>query len=93
MDWATAEDSKAPPGWKLESFDGEVENLESCANGWNAYAPGESHGHLMSRMRGSGRATVKYKDCLGEGFIALYLNDRRIDNSPDRTGELRTFRF
>ena len=92
MEWATAEDSNAPPGWKMIDFNGKVENLESCANGWNAYAPGNLHGHLSARMRGSGRATVKYKDCLGEGFIGLYVNDRRVDKTPTNTGELRTFR-
>lgn len=63
-----------------------------CANGWNAYGVRELQGQLYATMKGYGRATVKYRDCYGQGFIGLYLNGIKIDNTPKKTTQLRTYR-
>ena len=93
VDWQTAEDAKAPNGWAVWNFQEHAGNLRSCANGWNAYAYLQDRGQLYATMKGYGRATVKYRDCWGEGFVSLFLNGRQIDKSTSYSSDLRTFRF
>ena len=92
MDWHTAEDSKAPEGWTNLGLRSHAGNSKNCGNGWNGYARLNAQGQLYAKMKGLGRATVKYSDCYGEGFATLYLNGKLIDQSPENTGEVRTFR-
>ena len=40
-------------------------------------------GTLPRRETESGRATVKYKDCWGEGSTGLYLNGNLVDRADD----------
>ena len=93
VDWQTAKDSVAPEGWAIWNFQEHAGNLRACGNGWNAYAYMQERGKLYATMKGYGRATVKYKDCWGEGFASLYLNGKPIDKSGAYSSELRTFRF
>ena len=92
MDWQTAEDSTAPEGWTNLGLDNDVGDFESCGDGWNGYARKKTQGQLYATMKGAGRATVKYRDCLGEGFATLYLNGKQLDKSQKNTGKLRMFR-
>ena len=92
MDWQTAEDSKAPEGWTNLGINGHAGDSKNCGEGWNGYGRLKEQGQLFATMKGEGHATVKYSDCLGEGFAALYLNGKQIDKSPANSGELRTFR-
>ena len=59
VDWAHASDAKAPVGWHVVGFTGDVGNGRKCKNGWNAYANGGNQGQLSARMTGSGIATVQ----------------------------------
>ena len=93
VDWKTAKDFKAPPGWTASGFNWHVSNLRYCGNGWNAYANGASQGQLYAAMKGYGRATVQYSDCWSEGSAVLYLNGKQLDRSPQNTGQLRTYRW
>ena len=92
VEWKIAEDAKAPEGWTSWGLDNSAGNLGGCGNGWNGYAHFREKGQLAARMTGSGRATVKYKDCWGEGYAGLYLNGILMDKSPANTAETRTFR-
>ena len=93
MDWKNSEDAVAPFGWTAKGFAGHVGDMRKCAGGWNAYAPGQSQGQLYTRLKGFGRATVKYRDCWSQGFIGVYLNGKQIDESSTNSGEQRTFRL
>ena len=92
MDWQTAPDGTAPEGWKIWNLDEHAADLRNCGNGWNGYAFMQDKGQLYAKMKGHGIATIKYRDCWGEGFAGVYLDGRRIDKSATGTGELRIFR-
>ena len=93
MNWKIAKDSKAPQGWTNLGLTGKVDDSEvDCANGWHGFARNKAQGQLYATMKGSGRATVKYKDCLGQGFATLYLNGKQLDKSETNSGKLRMFR-
>ena len=92
VDWEKAQDSKTPKGWTNMGLENRVDDYANCASRWNGFSNGNVEGQLYATMKGSGRATVEYKDCLGKGFVALYLNGKQIDKSPESSGELRTFR-
>ena len=93
MDWANVLDAKAPAGWHAQGFYVEgVSDQKLCGNGWNAYAGQNKQGQLYATMIGSGRATVQYRDCWSEGFVGLYLNGLKIDQSSTNDGKLRTYR-
>ena len=92
VDWANVLDAKAPSGWHAQGFFGHVSDLRLCGNGWNAYAFLGDQGQLYATMIGSGRATVQYRDCWSEGFVGLYLNGLKIDQSSTNDGKLRTYR-
>ena len=94
VDWKTVADGpKAPPGWTTGGFNGNVGNQRKCGNGWNAYATGGNQGRLYAKMKGSGQATVRYRDCWSEGFVGLYLNGVKKDQTGNKNGQLRTYRY
>ena len=82
----------APAGWEATGFNGAVGDTGDCKDGWNAFAYSSNKGKLFATMKGSGRATVKYKDCLKGGFVGLYVNDVQKDHTETETGNLRTYR-
>ena len=92
VDWAHASDAKAPVGWHVVGFNGNVGNGRKCKNGWNAYANGSNQGQLYATMKGSGIATVQYRDCWSEGFVGLYVNGLKMDQSSTNDGKLQTYR-
>ena len=92
VDWKTAADKVAPAGWTASGFNGHIFFSNKCDNGWNAYANRDDQGQLYAMMKGYGLATVKYRDCWGEGFVGLYLNGQKIDNSSTVASEPRTYR-
>ena len=80
-------------GWTANGLDAYVPDGQfKCGDGWNGFSYYELQGQLYATMKGYGRATVKYRDCKGEGYVGLYLNGIKIDNSPIGTGQLRIFR-
>ena len=93
VDWANVLDDKAPAGWHVKGFNGNVGDAKQCKNGWNAYANGGSQGELYATMTGSGRATVQYRDCWSQGFVGLYVNGVKKDQSGTNNGQLRTYRW
>ena len=92
VDWANVVDQKAPAGWQVKGFSGNVGDARKCKHGWNAYAGGRSQGQLYATMKGYGRATVKYRDCWGEGFVGLYVNGEREDQTEENNSVQRTYR-
>ena len=93
VDWENAEDSKAPEGWTNLGLTNDAGNRKSCARGWNGYARLKEQGQLYATMKGSGRATVEYRDCLAQGFASLYLNGKLLDKTEENNGKLQTFRL
>ena len=92
VDWKTASDSTAPEGWTISGFSSNVGDLRDCANGWNAYATLANQGELTGVMQGAGRATVVYRDCWREGFVGLYVNGEKMDQTEENNGVQKTFR-
>ena len=80
VNWKTAQDNKAPKGWQIKGFNGNVGNQRLCANGWNAYANGNKQG----------TETIKYRDCWREGHASVYLNGKLKGQSGNRNGALKT---
>jgi hypothetical protein len=94
VNWATVtKGPTAPPGWTTSGFNGNVGNDKGCANGWNAYANGANQGSLVGTLEGNGRATVVYADCWKEGFVGLYVNGVKKDQTADSTGAVKTYSF
>ena len=92
MDWQNAQDSQTPEGWTNVGLDNRVDDHVNCVDRWNGFSSSDAQGQLYATMKGSGRATVKYKDCLGQGFATLYLNGKQLDKSETNSGKLRMFR-
>ena len=92
VDWANVLDDKAPAGWHVKGFNGNVGDAKQCKYGWNAYANGGKQGQLYTTMTGAGRATVQYRDCWSQGFVGLYVNGKKKDQSGTNNGKLRTYR-
>ena len=92
VDWATVPDQKAPAGWVGEGFIKGFGDRENCANGWSALAGISQTGRLFTSLKGSGEATAKYSDCNKGGFVGLWLNNKRIDQTKQGTDEVREFR-
>ena len=92
VNWQTAKDSTAPPGWKVSGFSGNVGNQRQCAGGWNAYRGGSGQGTLSTTLKGSGTVTAKYRDCWREGHASMYLNGKLVGQSGNRNGALQTTR-
>jgi hypothetical protein len=90
VNWQTAKDSTAPPGWKVSGFSGNVGNQRQCAGGWNAYRGGSGQGTLSTTLKGSGTLTAKYRDCWREGHATMYLNGKQVGQSGNRNGALKT---
>ena len=44
-------------------------------------------------MKGAGRATVEYADCWKSGFVGLYLNGVKKNQTGTNDGILTTFSF
>jgi hypothetical protein len=94
VNWKTATDNKAPEGWKIAGFNGNVGNKRLCANGWNAYANGNKQGTLSTTMEGSGTVTIKFRDCWKEGTATVYLNDKQKGvTKNDKKGSQKTVSF
>ena len=90
VNWQTAADSRAPAGWKVSGFNGNVGNKRLCAGGWNAYANFRDQGTLSAKMKGSGTVTIQYRDCWKEGTATVYLNGEQKGITEDLTGALQT---
>merc|ERR1719271_881759 len=93
VNWKTAADNKAPKGWKISGFNGNVGNSRLCANGWNAYANGNNQGTLSAKINGSGTVTIKYRDCWKEGHASVFLNGKLKGQSANKNGALKTTTF
>lgn len=85
MEWATVPNygifAGAPEGWEAAGFNGNVGGLRACTDGWNAYANLADQGSLSTTLVGAGQLVVTYKDCWGEGFVGMYINDVKIDQT------------
>jgi len=90
VNWQTAKDATAPPGWKVSGFHGNVGNGRQCGSGWNAYRAGAGQGTLSTTLKGSGTVTAKYRDCWREGHASMYLNGKLVGQSGNRNGALQT---
>ena len=95
VDWLTAPDGRAPAdGWESKSLhNGGVGNRGLCVNGWNGYAGGAGVGEVSAKLKGSGKATISYRDCWKSGWVGLYINGVQKDKSGENNGVMKTFRF
>ncbi len=90
VNWKTAADSKAPKGWKVSGFSGNVGNSRLCANGWNGYRGGNGQATLYATLKGSGTLTAKFRDCWKEGSASIYLNNKLKASSKNKSGAWKT---
>ena len=94
VNWRVVPDGEAPEGWAVTGFTSFIDGGQRfCANGWNAYAQADNQGQLWTTLQGSGRATVKYRDCWAEGFVGLYVNGEKKDETDEENpGVQSTYR-
>ena len=92
VDWAAVPDQKAPTGWVGEGIIKGFGNREKCANGWSGLAGVGKVGSLSAKLKGSGKATIKFSDCNKGGFVGLWLNGARIAQTKAGTWEVKEFR-
>ena len=91
VDWKNAVGPEAPDGWSAEGFLGMVTGRD-CKGAWRAFADADAQGKLFGTLRGSGRATVTYKDCWSSGFVGLYVNGAKKDQTETNSGAQKIFR-
>ena len=93
VNWQDVQDRAAPNGWMATGFNRGIGDGRECANGWTAFATAEDQGEMWTILQGSGRATVKYRDCWGEGFVGLYVNGEKKDQTEENNSVQRTYRW
>ena len=92
VDWKNAVGPQAPDGWTAEGFDKGMSGRGNCAGAWTAVANADAQGKLFGTLNGSGRATVTYKDCWSSGFVGLYVNGAKKDQTETNSGAQKIFR-
>ena len=93
VDWKKVQKGATPPGWQSNGFSSRSQDhKDQCKNGWTGFADGGAQGELFAKMKASGTATVKYRDCNAGGFIGLYVNGVQIDKTVNKAQQ-KTFRY